>query len=396
MIQSRELLSTALALLIATALWVPSLHFFFRPLSTPADSHAISADAKALATQQIQFWRNPALKASEIERMRRSNAEWDFMGRTFLALSLCEMCERDASTRPEYLPVVDRIITETLALEKEHGMHFFLMPYSRTLPYRVQPARSLFLDGEIALMIAARRIVQEEPSYKPLLAARLDSIEQRLKSSPTMSVESYPNECWMFDHAFALAAFRMEDYLDGTDHSRLFRGWSDAARKHLTHPQSGMLVSSYTTDNKWIDGPEGSSIWAAIHFIRLFDPELAQTQYKLARAQLARTLLGFGWSREWPLVWRNFTDIDSGAVIPVVDAGAAASGLALIASASQNDSRYHEALRTSLNFAAFPVRKNGQLRYSASNAVGDAALLYAYTLGPLWQKIAQKPITPHS
>jgi uncharacterized protein YjaG (DUF416 family) len=36
--------------------------------------------------------------------------------------------------------------------------------------------------------------------------------------------------------------------------------------------------------------------------------------------------------------------------------------------------------------AAFPSRKNGQLKYCASNQVGDAALLYARVLGPLWER----------
>jgi len=44
-------------------------------------------------------------------------------------------------------------------------------------------------------------------------------------------------------------------------------------------------------------------------------------------------------------------------------------------------------LNATLNFAAFPSRKNGRLRYCASNQVGGAAFLYAATLGLLWQKL---------
>jgi hypothetical protein len=399
-IQSREIVSAAFSLILAAAIWIPSLQFFFRPPSVdrPASisKDRISSDAKALAAHQLRFWRDPTLKTAELKRMRRSNAEWDFMSRTFLALALCEMCEGDPTLKPEYLPIVDQIIDETVALEKEKGMHFFLMSYSTANPYRVQPPRSLFLDSEIAAMLAARRMVEEKGAYKTLLAERLRPMETRLQSNSLMAMESYPDECWMFDHAIALAAFRMSDFLDGTDHTLFFRTWGEVARQRLTHPQSGLLVSEYTMTGKWIDGPEGSSLWAAIHFIRLFDPELAEEQYKLARQQLARSLLGFGWSREWPLTWRNHLDIDSGAVIPLVDAGAAASGLALIASASMRDTDYHNALRTSLNFAAFPTRKDSTLRYAASNAVGDAALLYAYTLGPLWEKIIRKPPPTHS
>ena len=47
------------------------------------------------------------------------------------------------------------------------------------------------------------------------------------------------------------------------------------------------------------------------------------------------------------------------------------------------------ALQTSLEFAAFPIRAHGQLKYGASNQVGDAALLYACVLGPLWERLQE-------
>ena len=47
-------------------------------------------------------------------------------------------------------------------------------------------------------------------------------------------------------------------------------------------------------------------------------------------------------------------------------------------------------LLTSLNFAGFPVRRGGQLRYCASNAVGDAVLLYSMVLGPLWREVDRR------
>jgi hypothetical protein len=44
-------------------------------------------------------------------------------------------------------------------------------------------------------------------------------------------------------------------------------------------------------------------------------------------------------------------------------------------------------LATTLDMAGFPSRKDGQLKYCASNQVGDAAILYATVLGPLWARI---------
>jgi hypothetical protein len=192
----------------------------------------------------------------------------------------------------------------------------------------------------------------------------------------------------LFDHAVALAALRTGDFLDKTDHTALCAKWTRIAKEKLADPKTGIFVSSYTTKIEWLDGPEGSSIWGAAHFLQFVDPELARDQYARARKEIGRTLLGFGWSREWPASWRNRADIDSGAVIPIVDASAGASGMALVGAASFDDREYLRALKTSLNFAAFPVRNHGALRYSASNAVGDAAMLYAETLGAIQAKIS--------
>jgi len=63
---------------------------------------------------------------------------------------------------------------------------------------------------------------REKAEYAKPLADRIRRIEERLRSNPLLAMESYPDECWMFDHAVALAAIRLSDALDGTDHSALF------------------------------------------------------------------------------------------------------------------------------------------------------------------------------
>ena len=59
--------------------------------------------------------------------------------------------------------------------------------------------------------------------------------------------------------------------------------------------------------------------------------------------------------------------------------------------ASFGDEEYLRGLMASLEMAAFPVRKDGTLRYCASNSVGDSVLLYALVQGPMWPRIRQTP-----
>jgi hypothetical protein len=292
--------------------------------------------------------------------------------------------------KEQYLPVIDQIIEETIKIEQHEGIYAFLMPYAKDRPYIVKPARSLFIDGEIALMMGARRMLQEQPAYKQPMTERLNIIEQRWRANPLMAAESYPDECWTFDHAVALAAFKVADRLDGTDHSALWKSWIQLAREKLFHKETGLLVSSYQTDGAPLDGPEGSTIWMVAHCLQVVDEPFARQQYQRARKELGRIVLGFGYGTEWPASWQGPRDIDSGVVIPGFEVSAGSSGMAFMAASSFHDWNFLQALNTTLDMAAFPSRKNGQLKYCASNQVGDAALLYASVLGPLWEKANQR------
>ena len=252
-----------------------------------------------------------------------------------------------------------------------------------------KPERSLFLDGEIALMMAMRRVVEEEPSYRGPLAERVETMVGRMKACPVMCCESYPDECWLFCNTVALAAIRTADHLDGTDNSGFLADWLRTARSRLVDGETGMLVSSFRLDGTYLDGPEGSTIWMASHCLRVVDEDFARDQYVRARREIARSFLGFGYAREWPESWRGPEDVDSGPTIPVLGASAGASGLAFLGAASFGDRDYYRSLLASIEFGGFPVRRGGTLRYSASNQVGDAVLLYSMVRGPVWERISK-------
>jgi hypothetical protein len=385
----KRILAGLAALGIAAILWLPCLHFLFARSSADFQRpHGLSPTAKQLAASQLRLWTDEKLREQELQRMRASNAEWDFMGRSFLVWSLANMALRDPGSEPVYLETMDRIIDETLRLEKDQGMYLFLMPYAKGAPYVMKPERSLFLDGEIALMLAARRMVREKPAYQTLLAERVQLITDRFRQSPHLILESYPNECWMFDHCVALDALKLADVLDGSDHSALIAEWLALAKHKLVHRDSGLLVSSFTLDGTHLDGPEGSTIWMVAHCLQLLDEDFARDQYRRARKELGEITLGFGYAHEWPASWKGPADVDSGPIFPVFNISAGSSGMAFIGASAFEDDAFLKSLATTLEFSAFPSRQSGRLKYCASNQVGDAALLYGATLGPVWQKAA--------
>jgi hypothetical protein len=307
------------------------------------------------------------------------------MGRSFVAWSLAN----DALRHPEHtdaaLRGIDTILDSVLEVERKEGFRAFLLPYGNGR-FALQPERSLFVDSEIALTAALRRLVRDDrEDWKRLSRLRAALIAGRIDAAPAGLLESYPDEGWTFDHAVALAALYAVGKLDGDDHNREIERVLSQMKHVLIDARTGLLVSSFTPLGRAHDGPEGSTLWMTLHCLQLVDPAFARDQYQRARGALSASLLGFGWAREWP--HGGDADVDSGPVVPLLEVSAGSSGLAFIAAASFGDRDYLRRLSTTLDFAAFPVDDALGRKYGASNQVGDAVLLYALTLGPAWEKL---------
>lgn len=385
---ARTLLRAATVIGLACLIWIPALQLFF---GQGADPEGRARVRERLLADQLGAWEDPEERVVRLERMRGANAEWDFMGRTFLVLALANRGLERPRERARVLPVIDAILEQTLALEAEHGQTHFLMSYVHRAPFEDASGRSVFVDGEIALMLAARQRVERADRWEAPLRERVDVVATQMRRGPVLSAESYPDECWTFCNTVALAALRVSDSSTGDDHSALLHEWVAMARARLVDRDTGLLVSSYRHDGTHLDGPEGSSVFLAAHMLTLVDPVFAREQYRLAREHLGVSFVGFGWSREWPASWEGPADIDSGPIVPVVDASAGASGMALLGAAAFDDDAWLEALHTSLAFAAFPVQDDDGFRYAASNQVGDAVLLYSLSQGPLFDAVGPAP-----
>jgi hypothetical protein len=365
-----------LSIVLAAALWLPTLHLWFE--------RAPEVVADGLAARQLALWSGDG--GAERAVLRRTNPEWDLMARLFAALAFANLALAEPAERERYAAAIDRILDETLREEAERGHHHFLLPYSRRGRFRDVEQRSLFVDGEIALMLAARQMIDPDAERGRLLRSRIDRIAGQLERSPLLVGESYPDEVWIFCNAVALAAIRLHDVSSGADHSALLARWITAARSHLAHDETGLLVSSATWDGAPLDGPEGSTIWLVSHLLLLVDAGFARDQYERARGELGATFLGFAWAREWPASWNGTDDVDSGPTVPIVEANAGSSGLALVAARSFGDREFLDGLVASLELAGFPIDAEGGRRYAAGNALADAVILYGLVCGPLWER----------
>jgi hypothetical protein len=392
--------ATALgSIALAAAIWMPNAHRFF-PTRTTADDDATTV------TLVEPFERG--LTDEEVRAARRDNPEWDLMGRMYLSLLLANRAIASHDGGHDDIAALDRVIDDTESTLSREGQGAFMLPYKDAKPWIARERRSIFVDGEVLMMQAARAVAADAPP-PPSAYERAAAIERAMRESPTLSGESYPDEAWTFCNTTALAALAMLDAADAVDaadaadanrgargdrsdragHAQLTNAWLATARTHLTDEKTGLLVTSYTRDGRVLQGPEGSSVFMVAHNLAFVDETFAREQYEKSRALLVENVLGFAYAKEWPSTEETSEDIDSGPIVPFFHASAGASGLAVLGARAFRDETTSFGLERSLAFVAFPERDaDGRIvRYAAANRLGDAVVAYARSFGPLRDKV---------
>lgn len=390
MIESTFMRTLALFILGCVVWWGSIARVFTPPGSTQFDPNKNHPLAQELLANYVHHWQSSESRDKLLSDLHAANPEWDLMFRLFLVGALANAAERDARWKKTAVTTIDVIIRDTLQKERQYGQSYFLLPYAAARPFVVQsPAGNQFVDGEIAWMMGMRRLLHNDSVWRKLHRDRVALIERRMRRSALLSAESYPDENWVFCNTVALAAIRMYDTLEGSDHSELFTNWLTVAQSRLSDSRTGLLISSYRFNGTRLDGPEGSSIWMSAHNLSWIDPRFGRTQYDRARSLLGRSLFGFGYAREWPPEGSSPMDIDSGVALPLLGAGPSSSAMSLLGAVTFADDDFAGQILASLNFGAFPVRTADGLRYQASNALGDSVIMYALLQGAIRRRALQ-------
>ena len=361
----------------------------------PATPHAIARvhqpDPAVWQAALTAPWSAPGAPTAFTDQ-RALNPEYDFMARTFLVLALADRALAEPTSAERHAATIDAILTDTLAQDAAHGPHHWLLPYADTRPWRGD-GRSLFVDGEVLVMLGARRLIADDRAdWRDEMDRRAGWVEGSLGAAgPRFLAESYPNEGWTFCHTMALVGLRMHEVLDGADHRATRDAWLAEARATLIDPETGMLVSEFDLTGRVGDGPEGSSIWLAATALQVLDPDLARDQYTRAKDHLGRDLFGLGYAREWPQGETTGVDVDSGPIVPVLEASASSSGLALVAATAFGDDRWRGQLVTALGAAEAVLALDPELARVADNPVGRSVLLWGLGFGPVWSRLGAPP-----
>lgn len=382
MLDRREVLRGALALGATGVVWTTQVHRLLGAEVSHAAGVGLSGTARAAIETLLRREARPTHRAE----LRRVNPEWDLLERMIGGLALACAGLRDPALEDRAGRALARLASQTDAEAREHGQAHFLLPYVHRFPFR-GPQRSLFVDGEIALLLGASLMLRDGRARRQAFDARCERLQEILAAAPIGSGESYPDECWTYCNTTALAALRMAEVLRGRDTSSERAAFLAGAREHLIHEQTGLLTSAYTWKGRTVQPPEGSSLWWSTHALRLLDPELAREQYTRSVQALVRRRMGFAYALEWPDGVEQQVDVDSGGIVPGFGASPASSGLALVAARSFGDASLSRSLWASVELAAFPEVVDGAWRLRAGNPVGDAVAAYSLVQGPVWDQV---------
>jgi len=190
--------------------------------------------------------------------MRQTNAEWDFMGRTFLALALANVTLADPTTRTRHVAALDAILADTVAVERELGQQHFLMDYASFRPWVHPSGRSLFVDGEIALMAGARCLLAPGDDARQELDRRVAQVRSQMDSGPIVPVLGA--SAGASGHAIIGArAFGDEAFLEALVTSLQLGAFPDTDADGLTY-RAGAQVADPVLLYALAQGP----LWAAL------------------------------------------------------------------------------------------------------------------------------------
>jgi len=341
-------------------------------------------DPEGAVATLAETWRSGP--PASVLALRAQNPEWDLMSRTFLTLTLADRALAEPARLDAALASIDAVLSDTLAQDSSAGQQAFLLPYAAARPW-IGDGRSLFVDGEILVMLGARRILRDD-RWGEEFRARAAVVEAELLAGGggPGRAESYPDEGWTFCHVMALVGLRMAEVLDGRDERAprtAFLGWIEQIRE----PSTGLLAAEFDMRGRMKDGPEGSSAWWTATGLLLVDPTLARDQYTRARSALGATLGGWAYAREWPRGQEGRVDIDSGPLVPVLGASPSSSGFALVASNAFGDTTWHAQLVSALSAANAVMSVDPRLASAADNPMGQAVLAWGLHFGPLWRRL---------
>ena len=347
--------------------------------SCPTYQYPATDDLRRKARYLERIISTPEAETPELAAL--GNAEWSLFSMSYSAYAFTNMAQLDNSFRPEaahYTQLaIQKMLTGSIAQAFRN-------------PEAIIPADSvvsvLYL-GHLNLMLGCHRLLDPASPYKALHDSLSASLHRRLALAPNHCLESYPGGVWVPDNTVALASLQLHSDLTGSPYRAFCQQWAAYARRHLTDPATGLLLSKPATRHQAAEEPRGSHLGWSIFFLYRFAPTLAAEQYQ---GYQQRFSTNFGVVRLYRERIGSYEtsegDLDSGPLILgySIPANAFAFGNAV----ALRDWRNAQRLRRVIRFGSREVATPQEIHYGVRfvdlpvSPLAEALLLNAETMTP--------------
>ncbi len=231
--------------------------------------------------------------------------------------------------------------------------------------------------GYINLGLGMLRAVEPDTEYKALNDRLSAQLAERLFSSPTGLIETYPGETWPPDVAAVAGSIGLQSKLAGIDRSADFARWK-ARFTACAIDKTGYLVQRVRSGTCIpVDAPRGSGTAVAAYFLSFADRDLS---LQLHQALEERTLFGFGAILEYANGFSGHGDGNAGPMVFGVSVGA--TGFALGSAAANRDRALFRRLYRTLDLFGVPAGSPLGRGFATGGGLGDALLLAMLSARP--------------
>jgi len=300
-----------------------------------------------------------------------SDAEWPFLGLSYLGYACANFAKYDPVVRDEALREMQWLI-DALQTPRMSG---FVAPHFGE-PFGANEIHvAVFVHGHFLNLALKYRDVSGDTRYDALIHRVADALVREYMGTDGPILRSYRDMWWISDNFPAISALSRYDRLFQRDTSEARNRFLSILKMYYLDKKTGLFctyVNPYGHIQK--QGARGISVMYGLHFLKDFDADFATSQYELAKKSFVRSLFGVTAVREFPEGSSAESDIDSGPLIFGI--GPSASGFAIAAAAVNGDEATAWELLQASALVGLPEWHNGELRYNAMPTVGQAVILF--------------------
>ena len=352
------------------------------------------AERQTLLSRGAAYWLNQPIQSIDFHTGSDTfDGEWRFGADMMLAMGLAQVAIEHPDLRDRHAEWVGECIDRLL---EPATRQFDTDEWSAdALDTLDGPQGHAAYLGYLNLALGMDRLLTPDSRHAAMHDRITESLIRRIRASPRVLLETYPDEIYPVDNAAVIASIALHQRATGANHRATINRWIDYCRANLIDSESGVLfqaVDSLTGDPT--DAPRGSGTTLAIYFLSFVDSDLSAELYASLKAHLGMNLAGFGAVREYPAGRDGPEDIDSGLVVSGM--GLSATGFTLGGARAHEDKAMFARLYASTRWVGVPHRESREMRYVFGGPLGDSIMLAMLTAQPAahWRDEPQREVEP--